>query len=245
MKTFTKTLVAGALMSALPMAQAEGPHTFSANVAVTTNYVFRGISQTSEDPALQGGFDYAHESGLYAGFWASSIEFNAGTSNTASVEMDFYGGYGGDIGDTGISYDFGGLYYLYPDQNEDVGADYNYFEFYLNLGYAFNDMVSTGLSYAYSPDFFGEDGTGNYIAGNVDVSLPQGFGLSVLVGHQDVEGDKLTGPNGFDYSHWQVGVSKEIGNFGFDLTYYDAFDKNDCGGSICDSMLVFTVSSSW
>ena len=244
MKILTKTLVAGALMSALPLAQAEGPHEFSANVAVTTDYVFRGVSQSSEDPALSGGFDYGHESGFYAGFWASSIEFNAaGNTDDASVEMDFYAGYAGEFG--AISYDVAGLYYAYPTQDEDTGADYDYFEFLLGLGYSFTETVGAGFTYAYSPDFFGEDGDGHYVAGNVDLSLPQGFGLSFLVGHQDVEGDKTSGPNGFDYSHWQVGLSKEVGMFGFDLTYFDAFDENDCGGDICDGLLVFTVSSSW
>lgn len=249
MKLIPKTLAATALLGLLPVAHAESPHTFSGNVAVTTDYVFRGISQSSEDPALSGGFDYAHESGLYAGFWASSIEFNAGTADTASVEMDYYVGYGSEFADTGISYDISALYYAYPDQDEDTGADYDYVEFILGLGYALPAMgmvePSLGFTYAFSPDFFGEDGQGNYVAGNVDLALPQGFGLSFLVGHQDVEGDKLTGPVGFDYSHWSVGLSKEVGNFGFDLSYYDAFDEVDCGGPICDSLLVFTVSSSW
>jgi len=241
MKTLQKTLVAGALLSALPLAHAEGPHEFSANVAVSTDYIFRGISQTSEDPAISGGFDYAHESGLYAGFWASSIEFNAGTSNTASLETDYYGGYGGDIGDTGLSYDLLAIYYAYPGQNEDVAGDYNYVELIPSLSYSINDMVSVGLTYAYSPDFFGEDGTGNYVGGNVDLALPQGFGASFQVGHQDVEGDKTT-PGGFDYTHWSAGISKEIGHFGFDLTYHDTDIKNT---PIADSRVVFTVSSSW
>ncbi len=237
MKILTKTLVAGALLSALPLAHAEGPHEFSANIAVTTDYVFRGVSQSNEDAALSGGFDYGHESGFYAGFWASSIEFNAGTSDTASAELDYYAGYGNDLGDTGISYDVSALYYAYPSQNEDVGTgDYDYWEFILGLGYSISDMVGVGFTYAYSPDFFGEIGDGHYFGGNVDLALAAGFGASIALGRQnfsDVDGD---------YTHWSAGVSKEVGNFGFDLTYHDT---NIDDLAIADSRVVFTVSSSW
>ncbi len=244
MKNLTKTLITGALLSTSLLTHAESPHEFSGNVAVTTDYVFRGISQSNEDPALSGGFDYAHESGIYAGFWASSIEFNtAGNSDDASTEMDYYLGYGGEFAGTGISFDIGGLYFAYPDQNEDTGADFDYYEIYGSVGYSFNDTVSTGLYVAYSPDFFGEDDRGIYVAANFDLALPQNFGLSFIVGHQDVEGDKSS--TGFDYSHWSLGLAKEVGIFGFDLTYHDTFSRNDIDGDALDSRLVFTVSSSW
>jgi uncharacterized protein (TIGR02001 family) len=238
MKLLTKTMVAGALLGALPLAQAEGPHEFSANVAVTTDYIFRGISQTSEDPALSGGFDYGHESGFYAGFWASSIEFNAaGNADDASVEMDVYAGYAGEAG--AISYDIAGLYYAYPTQDEDAGAgDFDYFEAILGLGYSVTDMVGVGFTYAYSPDFFGEIGDGHYFGANVDLALPQGFGASVVVGRQNFS--DVTG----DYTHWSAGISKEIGMFGFDLTYHDT-NAEDIYGSIAGSRVVFTVSSGW
>lgn len=241
MNNFTKTLAAAALMSALPLAHAEGPHEFSANVALTSDYMYRGFTQSNEGPALSGGFDYGHVSGFYAGVWASSIEFNAGTDNASSLEVDVYAGFGGDIGDSGLSYDVGGLYYIYPDQNEDTAGDYDFFEFYGSLGYSINDMVSTGLYLAYSPDFYGETGTGIYVAANVDLALSQGFGASFNIGNQDVD-DTDT-----NYTHWSVGISKEVGAFGFDMTYYDMFDADeDCGADtdICDGV-VFTVSSSW
>ena len=238
MKTLQKTLVAAALLSALPLAHAEGPHEFSANVAVTTDYIFRGISQTSEDPALSGGFDYGHESGFYAGFWASSIEFNAsGNADDASIEMDGYVGYAGEAG--AISYDLLAIYYAYPTQDEDSGAgDYNYFELIPSLSYSVNDMVSLGVTYAYSPEFFGEIGDSHYFGGNVDLALPQGFGASVAVGRQnfsDADGD---------YTHWSAGISKDIGMFGFDMTYHDT-NEEDFYGDIAGSRVVFTVSSSW
>lgn len=247
MKLFTSTLVAAAVAGAMPLAHAESAHSFSGNVALTTDYMYRGITQSNEGPAIQGGFDYSHASGFYAGIWASSLEFNPDTAdNAASIEVDFYGGIAGEFAN-GISWDVGGLYYLYPDTNEDNSADYNFFELYGSLGYSFTETVSTGIYLAYSPDFYGEDDTGIYVAGSLDLALPQGFGASFMIGHQDVSGDQTSGPDGFDYTHWSIGVSKEVGIFGFDLTYYDMFNADeDCGSDtdVCDGV-VFTVSSSW
>ena len=104
------------------------PHTLTGNVGLFSQYVFRGLTQTNRDPALQGGFDYSHSSGFYAGTWASNISwlkenasvggafpFNAGTyGQGGSLEWDFYGGYKGTFGKTDFTYDVGTLYYWYP-----------------------------------------------------------------------------------------------------------------------------------
>ena len=70
---------------------------FTANVGVVSDYLFRGISQTKGAPAIQGGFDYSHSSGLYAGTWLSSVSWYSDTVAGASksVEFDVYGGYKG------------------------------------------------------------------------------------------------------------------------------------------------------
>ncbi len=250
MRNFTRNLTAAALLSTSVVAMADSPHEFSANVALTSNYVYRGITQTNEGPAIQGGFDYSYAPvGFYAGIWASNLDFNAGTNDNASIEIDYYAGFAGEFSNA-ISWDVGGIYYHYPDQDEDKGAEYDFFEAYGNVGYTFAGVAfepTIGMGLAYSPDFFGEDDTGLYVSGTLDLSLPQGFGLSFLVGNQDVDGDKSSGPNGFEYSHYSIGVSKDIGSFGFDLTWYDIIDDDDiCTGDddACES-LVFTVSSSW
>lgn len=99
------------------------PHTLTANVSLTSNYVFRGISQTGGEPAIQGGFDYTHASGLYLGTWGSNVgwltEFQGYKSG--SMELDLYGGYRNSIGP--INYDVGMIRYMYPgSKNADVGA---------------------------------------------------------------------------------------------------------------------------
>jgi uncharacterized protein (TIGR02001 family) len=260
MKSITKFyyLLATILVLSAPVVSAEdSPHEFSANVALTSNYMYRGVTQTNEGPALQGGFDYTYSSeslpfSFYAGVWASNVEFNiSGNSDDSSIEIDYYGGLSGEfpIGD-GLSWDIGALYYHYPDQNEDVGADYDFLEFYGNLGYTLPLPLdpTLGFGLAYSDDFFGEDDESLYPTGTLDLSLPFDIGLAFLIGHLDVDGDKTTGPAGFSYTHWTVGLSKSIGIFTLDATYYDADD--DCAdeftgnNDLCEAV-VFTISSSF
>ncbi len=248
---------AGALTVTAPIVQAgDSPHEFSANVALTTDYMYRGVTQTNEGPALQGGFDYAYGGdaipfGFYAGVWASNVEFNiGGNTNDSSIEIDYYGGLTGELpmGD-GVSWDIGALYYNYPDQNEDAAADYDFLEFYGSLGYTFPLSLepTIGFGLAYSNDFYGEDDDSFYPTGTLDLSLPHDFGLSFLVGNLDVDGDKSF-PAGFSYTHWTVGLSKDIGIFNLDGTYYDAND--DCEDEFtgvddfCEGF-VFTISSSF
>ena len=195
--------------------------------------------------ALQGGFDYTYEPwGFYMGFWASSIEFNARTANTSSIETNFYGGFAGEF-PIGVSWNIGGLYYYYPDTDEDLGADLQFRRalrqprLYLRGG----ARPHRRRGFAWSPDFYGEDDDGLYLHGKLSVSLPYNFGLSTMFGYQDVDGDLTSGPAGFDYSHWNVGLSYDYSILSFEVSWNDGSD--DCGPSdICEAWL-FTVSSSW
>ena len=239
-------LVAGGAGAEEPAADtAATPHTFSANVGLFSEYVFRGITNSNEGPAIQGGFDYAHESGFYLGVWASNIEFGAGTSDTASIETDFYGGFTGKFAND-IGWDVGLIYYAYPDQNEDFAADYNYLEGYGKLNYTWEGVTLTPsleVGLYYSPDYFGEDGDGVYPYGTFGVSLPYAFNPYVTVGYQYVEGDQSSGPDGFDYVHYAIGVNKTLGHFTADLSWQDARGLSGCKDN-CEAV-VFSVSSSW
>ena len=94
MKKLYMALVTSATIVTAPMVMAEdSPHEFSANVALATDYMYRGGSQTNEQPAISGGFDYAHSSGVYAGVWASNVDFG----DSANIEIDYYGGIGGEF----------------------------------------------------------------------------------------------------------------------------------------------------
>ena len=120
MKIFSSTLALVAVLNSHAAIAQDSAHTFSANVALTSDYVYRGISQSDEGPAIQGGFDYSHSTGWYLGAWGSSIEFfeNRGGATFAcspnckegSVEVDLYGGNKGSLSKR-LSYDAGLLYY--------------------------------------------------------------------------------------------------------------------------------------
>lgn len=107
---------AAALAQTAP-APAASPHTFTGNVGYFSEYIFRGLKQTDGKPALQGGFDYSHSSGFYLGTWASNVSWLSDSPaitgyTSSSLEMDFYGGYKGSVGD--FTYDAGLLQYWYP-----------------------------------------------------------------------------------------------------------------------------------
>jgi uncharacterized protein (TIGR02001 family) len=135
------------------------PGGLSGNVAVYTDYSFRGVSQTGRSMALQGGMDYNHDSGLFAGIWGSSTNF----ANTF-LEMDFYGGYAGAIDD--FSYKLGATFFFYP--RDEV---FNYWEFWGFTGYDFG-ITSVSAGFIGSPDYFGTLGTGIYIPVGFAVPLP-------------------------------------------------------------------------
>ena len=123
------TLATAGLSLATPaMAQSEDSgFTTSANVALTTDYRFRGGSLSGGDPAIQGGFDVAHDSGFYIGTWASSIK---GGPSYGDVELDLYAGWSGSLSDA-VGIDVGVLYYMYP--TEDLGLDTAYIEPYASI----------------------------------------------------------------------------------------------------------------
>lgn len=230
-----------------PSAFAGDVHSVSANIALTSDYRFRSIAQSSEDPAVSGGFDYSYNPlGVYLGVWASSIEFNgcgAPCTDSASMEIDFYGGIAGEL-PNGVGWDVGAIYYAYPSQNEEGTSEFDFVEVNGSVSYTFSGMSwepTIGASVAYSPDFFGETGDAYYFNGSLDLALPAGFSIGAELGWQDVQ-------NSGDYVHWRVGLGYEYKALAFDLSYHDA--ESDCqlvsgAASLCDGTVVFTVSSSF
>lgn len=220
------------------------PKNISASVWFMSDYVFRGLSNSDENPAVQGSLDYTFK-GFYVGIWGSNT-----SSTDAGIEIDYYGGYAESFGNFG--YDIMAIYYSYPDGGSNPEPDY--FEAHLGLTYTFAGIPLTptiGAGYNYSPDYFGEDGTANYVNGTIDFALPYGFTLGGEVGYQDVEGDKSTGDDigmdggdGFHYVHWRISLTKEIPKwFALDLGYHDTDDDaQDFFGDIADPRFVFTIS---
>lgn len=230
-------IAASALTITVGVAQAE----ISGNVSIGTDYRFRGISQTDRDPTIQGGFDYASESGLYAGTWMSNVTFGG------STEWDIYFGYAGEINED-LAFDVGYLYYLYP--SDDSNPDLDYYEFYGSL--AFGD-ASVGL--AYSPDYFASTGDYFYLSADYGITLPGDFGLAAHLGYNifDSSNDfasflgSVPGSNpGDDYLNWSLSVSKAAMGVEWALSYIDtSISESECGGTkLCDATLVLAVSKS-
>lgn len=223
-------------------AEDESPHQFSANIDLTSDYMYRGQSQTGNLPAVDGGFDYTYTPyNIYAGIWASKIDFGG------NLEMDFYGGVTGDVGSTGIGWDIGGLYYYYPGQAS--GSNLDFFEGHVGLSYDFANVPgkpSVGVTFNYSPDWQGSTGDAVNVDSSVGFTLPQDFSLSFGVGYQTVDDNATWGtPN---WTYYSIGLSKTLGPFDLGVTYYDSdLSKADCfgGTNICDGRVVFNISSSF
>lgn len=193
----------------------------SGNVTLASDYVYRGVSQTSEEPTIQGGFDVVADSGLYAGIWGANVAFDG------SVEIDYYIGFGNDIYE-GLSYDIGLLHYDYPNQPAGQ-ADSDFDEIYFDVSY---NAFTVGL--AYSNDFFGETGSATYVYGEYELSLPSDFSLVFHYGSQGI--DKAPG-----YDEYSISLSKEISDIDFSLSWHDTdVNKIDDFGS----RIVFALSKS-
>lgn len=209
----------------------------SANVALVTEYSFRGIAQSNEGPAVQGGFDLTHGSGLYAGVWASNVNFNDG--DEAHVEVDVYAGFSNSVGK--FNYDVGAIYYAYP--GADSSRNYDFYELAASVGYDF-DLFAVSASYNYSPEYFADSGDAHYYAAAVDVPLPHDFSLSGHVGHQDIDDEVAFGVD--DYTDWSVGLGYNFKGFDLSLTYLDTNldEPSECADG-CEERVMFSISRSF
>ena len=222
MKKFLLTAVGAAALCA-GSAAADEPWTISGSVAATSNYMFRGITQTLDDPAIQAGVTFAHESGFYAGFWGSNINFG---DAEADLEIDGFIGYGGSFTDS-LSYDINFVYYAYPGSPGEW--DYDFMEFGAGLKYSF-EGGAIGVKAAYSPAFFGDTGDAFWLGGNASISIVDWLAISGIVGKQWLDDETL------DYVHYDIGLTATVENVSFDLRWI----ATDIDGD--DDEIVGTVS---
>lgn len=232
MKSFVSLFLAVAFIAS-PVLAADSP--FTGNVALTTDYVFRGISQSNEEPTIQGGMDWTSPvTGLYAGVWGSGVDFA-----DATTEIDFYGGISKTVDD--LTWDLGAIYYYYP--GADDTKNYDYWELAAAVGYDFDFMQATA-SLNYSPDFFASSGDAWYPAVNVTVPLPEGFSANAGYAYQWIDDNAAFGTA--DYGTWSLGVGYDIEGFNLGLKYYDTDlnEPSECADG-CGKRFVFTVSRSF
>jgi uncharacterized protein (TIGR02001 family) len=191
----------------------ESPHSLSANVGLFSNYVFRGISQTGGEPAIQGGLDYAHSSGFYLGTWGSNVGWieDYQRYGSGNLEIDLYGGYRNGIGDTGVTYDVGAIQYFYPGERYStitsataVKADTT--EIYAALGWKW---FTVKYSYGISDEIFGFSNADGSSYLDISASFPLGETGLTLGAHWGTF--EFENNSGQDYDDWKVSIAYDMG----------------------------------
>ncbi len=223
---------------------------FAGSVGFTTDYKYRGISQTGNDPAVQGSIEYSIPvtdfATLYGSVWGSSINFGG------NLETDFTAGVRGTVLDK-VGYDLNVIYYYYPGTNS--GNNLDFVEPGIKLSYDFGFAVPY-VGFRYSPDFqgnrAGNTGHAEYYTGGVtvpvpvDMLTPYSVALMGEYNHQDIKNNARWGTP--DYNTWTLGVSATVYTLGVSLQYIGTdLSKAECFGglSTCEDRAVFTVSKTF
>jgi uncharacterized protein (TIGR02001 family) len=219
------TLSSGAVMAADPAPAATPDFVVTGNFGITSDYRFRGISQNSQDPSFQGGFDVAHSSGFYVGTWGSNVSTWA-ASDKGNLELDLYGGYKTAVGDFGL--DFGLIAYKYPSSLQNYAA--NTEEAYVGVTYGpvtFKTSYVLGKNYFATTTASGADASGTVY---YDLSIAQEIfpklTASAHAGYTDYKegafgytsGDYGTGK--MSYADYNLGLAYDFNGYVFGVKYY-------------------------
>lgn len=213
------------LPTAPVFAQATPSYSLSGNLGITSNYIFRGITQTGGKPAVQGGFDFSHESGLYAGTWLSNISWleDFGAYSHSSLEWDFYAGFKRNIGDSDFYYDLSTIYYYYAGNKNACFsgsvpcapvASADTWEIAAAFGWKF-----LGVKYSYAlTNYFGAKPTGQDTNGTYYLDFFANYpiektGIAVFgdYGILKVRNDGTQiGATEASYNNWKIGASYTV-----------------------------------
>lgn len=195
----------------------------SGNIALVSDYIFRGVSLSDNGPAIQGGFDWSNDQ-FYVGTWGSSLNANSGPA--ASVELDVYGGWTPTTGP--VSWDLGAIFYNYPGAPDD--PELNYYEVKAAGTYNFNDAWHAGAAVYYSPENWGDTGNATYWEINGEYDHSDMLHFSGAYGNQEIQHPGGPGTSRDDYNTWNLGATIAMHGFELDLRYNDT--DIDAGSSI-------------
>ena len=229
-QTLLATVLPLALLSTSAMAD------LSTTVTLASDYTFNGVSQTQNDPAIQGSLDYAFaDSGMYVGTWASNVDFGEGTD----IEWDAYFGNYVEL-NSALSVDYGIAYYSY--HGEGHSSDGNYPEAYTKFGYA-SSLGQTELNFWYSWDYFGS-GAGHVIsmlAHTFEIAPNHAIRASFDISNS-LDGDKYTW-DGSDksYNHYRIAYQTSFAGFDFEL----AGENTSLDWDTADERIVASISRSF
>jgi uncharacterized protein (TIGR02001 family) len=237
MKKFVgAAIAAGATIIGTGAANAE----VSANVSLTTDYVFRGVSLSDNDPAIQGGFDWSNDS-FYAGVWGSSIP--------DGTEIDVYAGFTPTLGP--VTLDIGVIGYFYPGAQDD-DAEFDYFELLLGAERSVTEQFTIGGAVYFTDENYGETGEAVYYEINATYAMSDALALSGAYGNQSIEdadgedGGAVTEES--DYNTWNLGATYAFHGFSLDFRYHDTdidagsdIENYTLGPASYDEAFVFTI----
>lgn len=211
----------------------------SANVALVSDYRFRGISQSNEEIAVQGGFDLAFDNGIYVGTWGSTVDFDSTDGFNGSLELDYYVGWGMDVG-ANSAIDVGYIYYDYP--GDDGSGEGDYQEIYGS--FSWYDLT---LGLAYSDDYYGETEKFFYYYAGYSFSLAEDLSLDLHVGFNDLDEDGGFLSDGEDsYTDYSVGVTWSVMGVDLGATYVGTtLDEDEVFGTDWgEDTVVISISKS-
>ncbi len=243
MRSAVKIGLAGLLLVPWSMSQAielSDDFTLALDAGIFSDYRTRGISQTQNDPALQGSATLNHSSGLYAGVWSSNVDF--GYDSKTRQEIDYFGGYYWQLTDD-ISLDMAYFKYAYPKQ-----GDLNYSEYFtqlsaygVKLGGYYSDDLGGDQSYLYSYVGYG-------------TVLPAEVALDLRYGKVDYKNPLFISNDGGSrdsYNEWEAKASKEMLDLNWSLRYVDTdLSKAECLSyngfdDVCSPTLVLGVNKTF
>ena len=205
----SSALALGLLANTAAHSQSAAPapdFTLAYNIGGTTDYRFRGISQSSFKPAVQGGLDFSHKSGAYAGVWASNVNWIKDYigATDGSLEVDFFGGYKGELAKD-LGFDLGVIAYVYPSNNTPTNANTN--EIYAALTYGpVTAKYSRSLgNFVANPN----SAASQYLEVAASFDVGNGFSITPHLGRQTIPNQTASAG---DYTDYALTVNKDLGN---------------------------------
>ncbi|NOU07242.1 MAG: hypothetical protein HOO99_13790 [Hyphomicrobiaceae bacterium] len=251
-------VVAGGLIAGgAAQAQEKRELAYSFNLGITSDYIFRGVSQTARHPTGQAGLDLTYGT-FYAGLWASGLDFgqNFAGRNIANAELDLYMGFKPVVGP--ITFDLGAIYYTYPGAKDNsllsfADKELNYLELKAGASGSPWKNGTVGATVYFSPDYTNSTGKTWTLEGTVAHELPK-FGavtptVSALIGYQksdDARYKTFIANGSSDYVYWNAGLTLGLEKFSLDLRYWDTNISNVgafCTGQTfqCDGRFMGTL----
>ena len=227
-------------------AKPEREFTYSFSLTGTSDYVFRGVSQTDNDPTIQGALNVGYGI-FYAGVWGSGLDWatGAGADTEAEIELDYYAGIKPTWGKA--TFDFGVIYYNFPGSTDSLlFGSFDNIELKASVsGEVFDKLTATGTIY-YAPGY--NDFEFKVYEGTLAYALPTFHSLTPTIsgtyGYQDADGPRTV----IDYSYWNAGLTVAVEKIAFDFRYWDTdLNADEClnnffGGETCSERFVFSAT---